>query len=866
MKKTQQLLCRIAALERSLTGVRARSESEGRNAAALEARGLEALKRSGDPRGLEGGRIGAFLDSCYFLYAAALRGCDRARAKLREALGLYALRSPNTGEAAHALFEKGPQNTSDLLRLTQMYETLITSAGTANSLSRLGAVAVMIPDEALFVIGLHLCEGRERGIQRPSGQPAPEELLSEFSAGTYGMDCENSAAALIAQFGEYLVTSADNDFAIGFGMPAEAAYRIAMEYLRGGDLPRSVRRASVWLHYAMAAGSPRAWLAFAVFFEELVHVPEEERQKRSGALYAEALEHAVLLCQAARLPSGAASVHQSHLVLTVRTQEGEEMLEPALLLSLMAVTDVMATRQAGFDLSEAFPYLIEIARATAAAFGPGPDIAASLCRLLSIAGTGDWEKETERLTLEIFPMKKNPAPGLLGLEILKPYLGKKRQGVDLTLLSLGSGILDDPEVYKACKALSERGYARASFSLASAQWAKQGAEGFDQRLWALCADQGHPVASYNCCVHDIGKGRLDEAEKRAFYALRSRIPQAFFMLYEIFTQKGETELGCTCLRYACEYLMKPALDEAARLKKARLWRPLPFIRDLEKIEERAKKDPVAAGFLGSLYCSGLIVPCDRGRAMEWFRLGAARGEPLSGRHLSASYGQMWDEEPGSFYVMPVGEGIASTSRYGLNGRSIPDPQQAERTAGLVKKLYADLRSGKTWLERELMVQCENSPQWDRTLFNVDDQDEEEEDEESAPAAAYSFYPCADDYLDKICNDQWDDYAFGSEYADDDDLQASLSWRQTDLEYVLPKAGDPQYGMILAEIRALTALRGVSGPDLKAFEKFAFQGFNADSALCEMLISTDLRALEDSGDEEQGALSQAVLPVSSDLDQ
>lgn len=699
---------------------------------------------------------------------------------------------------------------------------------------------LFVPEECMLLLRFH--EPAYSVVDKPSrhtdlirysgidGNPDFAIQIAEFLADKTNNDYFGHSNSLIRGFLEVLGTTRDKDLMFGIGVPAEAGTMIALGFLNGCDMEYSPEKANFWLRYAMTLGSPRAWFLHALFFSKTGRIFSGEDDCQGYILYASDLIQAVRLCQANHEASGNFFRFGPRMITCFYENGKQRNIECSLINSLVNVGLVL--RDGGLDLVESVPefsdqlvYLFLRSYATIGRDDPALRAAAAGLALINY-NFAQTEVFAEFCDGRTKPKRKKIKSGndqldaleetfALSSGIIRGLVNQHPDLVTLSALYISPGNL--PSHKSVIETYASRGYARAIAMLAL-----KGSGHPDFNMIKKAADLGQPLCGSNYAFLLINEGKGAEAEKYALLSLRNGLMQAYYALGLTYLNTGRTELGCTCMRYAADYLFPPAITLLEDLKKKHQYRPLPFMRDLESLEKLSETSASACKVLSAISMMGFILPKDRVSALMYIRKSARLGDFDSSSHLCGLFSDIWHDVPQYSCVPDISEGYRSRSRY-LSFLSETDDPQADHVMNITKKMRDDILKGGTWLERDIAVQIESSAECGWLL-----------DPDSDPNLAshpHGLLPLCQDFLEMLTIER-------SHIESELKINDPLSRAGRALKELTGKKDD-QWRRIRTECGMLTAMRGLSGIRVQAIRRLALEGFNCDSDLCAVVLGTEL---------------------------
>lgn len=783
--------------------------------------------------------------ACFYLYLSQCMGHPNARS----------IRLLAQGEWASRYYDsklKGIFCRNDKLGLKEAKEFIPTVLQSYFDFSKnafiheTGIGVYLIPDYILCAFQIMLDSGfafdRELGSESSNQEMNPVDFLAQSLHRSQGIECEELMGEDLASFLLWCFDRTPEKADFGreiFGMPSECAYLIGMSYLEGKIIPHDKVQACRFLAYAMLTGSPRACLAWAVHFESFGYEQQDNGPQDLLSDYCGTLFHGLMLCV---LHSNVDLFRYANSFRLEGLQDKDGInIEYSLMYSLCVILAFRSIRHKGCPVELAFDAVLCLFFRMLNLFEKDPEAEEYLrCALAGlIFACRDDELHLLRLNLATARLNKkelNHTTEILDslsmiMSLIEPLLAKKS---DLALKFI-CYIPTDPAnkaINKALHEMAARNNANALFKLGTQQFYAD--DDIDIDTFSKLAKLGHPVAQYNLSL-DYQTGRIPykTALDLAMKSLRSGIPMSFYTLYALLKDSKnsiERQLAYTCLRYASEFILpKLSVTEFEKVKKARQYKPLPYMQVIEEIEKKASTDSTCAVFIGTLYTHGTIMPNDQYKALTYFRKAVELGDLVSIAELSSVYAVNWSVPDKDFVVSGMQHALDIMSRYGI-GAQKKASNKGRIAHTLAKKLYEALKNGHTWLEMNIFDRCKDDAVW--RVFDIDNDALASADEKN-PAL---FYDRSSEELLNIYAEMQDSIYLCDDYTKSNDKHL--------LELLTKVAGvhDESYEKRMAELRVLLSLRGYAGTSKDTIDEDILHGANCDSYLCNALYLTDLRPL------------------------
>lgn len=803
---------------------------------------------------VEKGRL--YSESCFYFYLAQAHGKKEAEQLRRQICGEWASRMYSQEYCEFLCGHNGLTSDEATHFCADVIASLLDTTREC-FLQDLELGVFVVPDHVLAAIGaMRNFRFDDSGGKEMSD---PFSFVQDLLGRIQGCDFEDNIGRDLSGFFSWCMAGNGKEktfFEEFFGIPSEAAFAIGMAYLEGKWLKPSRVMAARFIRYAVLTGSPRACLAWALFYEDLGLV-SDDGDDSFFECYCGTLFHGIMLCLLQYVPALKNSLGSTQYVVT--TDKGNIRVDAALMFSLGGALSAHYEKNRIAFFSPDPNAIINVL--TAFKKNAGNDAQIDACvritgaRLLNILQNDDlFLKKLNDFIDEYYrkgKSRKSAAVHAPSFELIKPLLGKntKNRELNLCLLDL-DGIIQEKSIIPHLDALCQENVADALFKRATLAWMHDGKEENLLDAFFKGAACGNPISMYNLAIFLMHEGRKDEAVNYAEKALFGGIPQTFFLLYQLGAHcKGKKyELACTCLRYAAEYLLPgDAVKELANLRQSGRYKPLPFIRELEKLEEQAKSDPVCASLLGTMYARGMIVPRDKYQTIRWYRQAVSLGDHLAVENLFALYvKQHWFDGAERTAITDMCHALEISSRYGIGtGKSTgADSSKAEHA---LKKILLALRNGKTWLEQ--MLYMRNLKEDAVSAFGLDSADFVSDQK---PDHLIQYEASAHEYIETMGDCRMLDFM-------GDGLLIDMYAPAIDALKVMTKESDPRMYKLNAESKSITALRGFLPLDLKLCQAWLLQSMNNDSTFAKALykVSWEILDLQNTGyDPKKSMLIQA----------
>lgn len=796
---------------------------------------------------LEKGNL--YSESCFYFYLAQEHGKREADKLRRQVCGEWASRI-YSHEYCDFLCGQGGLTSDEATHFCADVISSLLESTRECFLQELGLGVFMVPDHVLAAF----CAMRDFRFDDSGGKEMadPFSFVQDLLGRIQGCDFEDNIGRDLSGFYSWCMAGDGKEepfFENFFGIPSEAAFAIGMAYLEGKWLKPSRVMAARFIRYAVLTGSPRACLAWALFFDDLGLV-SEDGDDGFFECYCGTLFHGIMLCLLQYNPALKSRI--SGMQYAVVNGKSKIRIDAALMLSLGGALSAHYEKNRTVGSSPDPGAIINLLAALKKSDKNDAEIDASVritgARLLNILQNEEpLLKKLNDFVDEYYRTGKKRQTATAhapSFELIKPLLGKnvKNQAINLCLLDL-DGIIQEAGIIPHLDALCKENVADAIFKRATLAWVQEGKEGKLLEAFVKSANCGYPISMYNLAIFLMQEGKSSEALSYAEKALFGGIPQTFFILYQLGAHcKGKKyELACTCLRYAAEYLLPTdAVKELNSLRQSGRYKPLPFMKELEKLEEQAQNDPVCACLLGTMYARGMIVPCDKYQTIRWYRQAVSLGDHMSVENLFSLYvKEHWFEGADRTAVTDMCHALEISSRYGI-GTGKDFSAESSKAENALKKILVALRNGKTWLEQ--MLYMRNLKGDVISAFGLDNADFESDKE---PDELVQYEANAREYIETMGDCRMLDFM-------GEGLLFETHAPAIKALLIMTKGCDPRMYKLNSESKALTALRGFLPLDLKQCRNLLLQSMNNDSTFAKALykVSWDVLNLQNTGYDPQ----------------
>ncbi len=788
----------------------------------------------------------AYAFACFYFYFAQCKGYKNARS----------MRLQAQGELASRYFDAKMKDVlcgRDKLGLSEAKEFIPSVLQNYFDFSKSSFIHVvgiglyLVPDHIMCALQVMLESGfvfdREMEPEVGRQEMNPLDFIAQSLHRGQGIDCEEYIGEDLADFLLWGFDRTSDKSGFGkdiYGMPSECAYLIGMSYLEGKIVPRDKVQACRFLRYAMLTGSPRACLAWAVYFEEFGYRQENNSTQDLLASYCGTLLHGIMLCA---LNSNDELKKYSTFVNLKGVQENSNInIEYSLMYSLSLLLAFRTSRLKSLPTDTPIDTVLNLFIHMLSLFGDDQEaeeyLRCSFACLIYACQDDEVHSLRLKLAASSFLLKEEikcetdlKESYFFIQALLEPLLEKKSELAQKIICYIPV----DPDVKvinRTLKELSKHNNANALFKLTTQDNLLNDSADFSPIL--KLAELGHPVSQYYLSLHHP-KGMIpfDTAYDMAMKSLRSGIPMSFFAIYNLLQNSKNRinrQLAYTCLCYASEFILpKSSSTELERVKKEGLYKPLPFMQVIDEIKTKSLSDSTCAVFLGTLYAHGTILPNDQYKAITYFRRAVQLGDLVSIRELSSVYAVNWSVPDNGFILSGMQHALDIMSRFGIGANKVlsTNGKIANR---LAKKLYNALKNGHTWLEKNIFDRSKDDAVW--RVFEIEN-DALASSDESNPELF--FDSSSEELLNIYAEDQAELYLC-------DEFIKSNEKHLLDLLNIVSKVHDSSYEKRMTELRVLLSLRGYAGTDANTLCEDILHGANCDSYLCHALYLTDLRPL------------------------
>ncbi|MCR5085682.1 MAG: hypothetical protein K6A65_09315 [Succinivibrionaceae bacterium] len=629
---------------------------------------------------------------------------------------------------------------------------------------------------------------------------------------------------------EYRRTTLGKNDGLMFGMPPQAALEIGLAFLMGRDLPPDRQRARDYIAYAALVGNPRAMMIYLLCFMGL-------RDGDGG--YRVAFDFMKAACALAlylddedyeecrRIMGGDAGVDRE--------------LAVSLLSALINFMAMVATQERDDGIVSgitpcdwAVEQALDLLRC-----GDYPGLRAALCSLAAVDGPGitDYRFYDRVLNAarEIVSAGKPGKADPGDLKIFEAFLGNGlRSGHEQSVVAMADlEILLDGQFARSpyVERAAALGHAGISFRLGSAFW--NGSDGVKgdvaqaRRWWGRSSHDGFPLAMFNEAISCISEGNFAQGARIAGRAVADGLKYGYFVMSH--AEIGQVELSHSHLYLSAQSHFSPALREVQELRSRGKFHPLRCIDLIDRLDALSASSATAALFMAD--ASGVLYPHDELRANSYLLSGARMGDRDAVYRLSVIYSRQRGLSMGCDSGYAMAQSMAGMASYYSNRKLEQDPKEKEARA-LIAELYAALSSGKTDIERGMLIRAV-----DRQLFSPHVKSIPSAIELLQRDGADSPYICGD-LVDFLASEYVPPAAHGEQRLRR--LRVELEWLE--VESNTGHVSFDEFMMLLA----LRPLGHVLVPEL--VRRHALRARSAGSSLAGLVMCFDLGMLLGQGEE------------------
>lgn len=403
------------------------------------------------------------------------------------------------------------------------------------------------------------------------------------------------------------------------GMPGSVAYRIAMAYLYGSDLPMDKQKAKEWMSYGMTVGNPYCSLAYILYFLNVNLDSSIDLEKNISNIY-------TILLNNLGLVRFVKEKTNNGLVSFPLNFDGKDNFEETCLFNLLAFLTSLRyecdLENISFNLPSEFEDEFMIFLSDALAEYPNSArLKSAVALYIDMIEGFDYRAEEIKSVCKAAKVKlteKKETPAVIqeffsqGLKEEDIYTIK---AYTITFNNYFGPIEGMPKKYQ--KIMSNYGYGAYTFVIGNLALSAH-SDSLSLKIWEKAASQGSGFAMLNLSFGAYLRDKFDDAVFYAKSAINYGIVFGYYILYKVYL-KSDTKLAYTYLRYAAEYLFPDAIREYRASKDIAEYKPLPFMEELEKLEDMAKYNPEASALMSYIYLSGILLPCNKEKSLQFHK-------------------------------------------------------------------------------------------------------------------------------------------------------------------------------------------------------------------------------------------------------
>ncbi|MBQ2267611.1 MAG: sel1 repeat family protein [Succinivibrio sp.] len=264
---------------------------------------------------------------------------------------------------------------------------------------------------------------------------------------------------------------------------------------------------------------------------------------------------------------------------------------------------------------------------------------------------------------------------------------------------------------KLLEKMSKVGIAKASFILGNLALSERE----DKKAlpyWEKAVEQGDYFSLFNlalsCSVAGDSKASIEYANR----AIEHGVVFAYIVLYKEYLDT-DPELAFTYLRYASEYLIPDARLNLAACQNDETYKPLPFLRHFEQLEDLAYEDAYACMALSHIYNLGIIMPCNEKKALDYQERGISLGYTTAAPVFSHDYKNAFKKDLRNFSLFTTfKESLSGDYGFIINDDEDSIIGDNDRVSSMVLDIVNDLIKGRTKLEHDILHNIMASDLWD----------------------------------------------------------------------------------------------------------------------------------------------------------
>ena len=505
------------------------------------------------------------------------------------------------------------------------------------------------------------------------------------------------------------------------GVPGNVAFKIGQAFFNGTDLPLNKFHAKDWFAYGAAVGDIKCALAYILYFMDINF--EENGVAYDNIAFMHALLFNNFVASVDRCYRSAKGTIFGFIPLD---SENTKLLEASIINLLNFYIDYhLKSKQCnvtGLEYSfklakQIFIDFSEVLKAIIDDYSYDPKLLPHKERLFSavacylkfddslnknslvklLAQRSDISYYGESYIDEVF------------LEIILKGIKKKDEYSYKAYYNYNIGIdtdLEEEIESKYLNKLSKQGFARATFILGNR--AQENCN--DEKAvsyWKKASEQGDYFSLFNLALSCAESGARKESIEYATRAVDRGMVLGYMVLYQEYLAT-DPMLAYTYLRYASEYLIPKARLKLVACKKEETYKPLPFLRHFEQLEDLSKEDAYACQLLSRFYALGIIMPCNGKKSLDYQLQSFSLGGGTSVLHLYDNGYQNFSQDTRNFSLFPTFREVLSSGSFDfivndaeddVEVRAIGDKDRVDR---IFSDIVNDLIKGTTKLEHDIL--------------------------------------------------------------------------------------------------------------------------------------------------------------------
>ena len=505
------------------------------------------------------------------------------------------------------------------------------------------------------------------------------------------------------------------------GVPGNVAFKIGQAFFNGTDLPLNKFHAKDWFAYGAAVGDIKCALAYILYFMDI-------NFEKNGVAYDKiAFMHALLfnnfVASVDRCYRGAKGTIFGFIPLD---SENTKLLEASIINLLNFYIDYhlksklcnVTGLEYYFKLAkQIFIDFSEVLKAIIDDYSYDPNLLPHKERLFSaVACFLKFDDSFNKNSL-VKLLAQRCDIGYYGesyidevlLDIILKGIKKKDEYSYKAYYNYNIGIdtdLEEEIESKYLNKLSKQGFARATFILG-----KRARENCNDEkavsYWKKASEQGDYLSFISLALSCAESGARKESIEYATRAVDRGMVLGYMVLYQEYLAT-DPMLAYTYLRYASEYLIPKATLKLVACKKEGTYKPLPFLRHFEQLEELSKEDAYACQLLSRFYALGIIMPCNGKKSLDYQLQSFSLGGGTSVLHLYDNGYQNFSQDTRNFSLFPTFREVLSSGSFDfivndaeedVEVRAIGDKDRVDR---IFSDIVNDLINGTTKLEHDIL--------------------------------------------------------------------------------------------------------------------------------------------------------------------